>query len=66
MGSLSLAPPGKAVHFGAFFKISIVLKMWPYQSEDDNLSGNWPAKKKKNPVTSVILALLKQNLLSTH
>ena len=30
------------IHFGAFFKISIILKMWPYQSEDDNLSGNWP------------------------
>ena len=53
MGSLSLAPPGKAVHFGAFFKISIVLKMWPYQSEDDNLSGNWPAKKKKKILLQV-------------
>ena len=45
-GSIPLAPPGEPIHFGMFFKISIILKMWPYQTEDDNLSCNWPGKKK--------------------
>ena len=45
-GSMPLAPPGEPIHFGMFFKISIILKMWPYQTEDDNLSCNWPGKKK--------------------